>query len=158
MKTSTNPLRYLCALLILCPALPAFAQTCAAPIAIVATGFFNGNTCASTNQLPYLANGAIAVIGNEDIYRLTAVNANAITLNVQPEAGLDLALFVCRNQCSTYATCIATVDNGGPGVAESTQLPDGPGDYYIIVGTAAQVAPQCGNYTLTVSAPLDQLK
>ena len=138
--------------------MPAFAQTCAAPILIAGIGAVAGNTCASTNQLPYLANGAIAVIGNEDIYRLTAANANLIQLHVQPEAGLDLALFVCRNQCSTYATCIATVDNGGAGVAESTQLPDGPGDYYVIVGTAASTSPTCGNYSLTVSGPLDQLK
>jgi hypothetical protein len=150
-----TPIRTLLVFLFLGGAMPAFAQTCAAPITIAATGVFNGNTCTSTNQLPYLANGAIAVIGNQDIYRLTSVNANAITLNAQPEAGLDLALFVCHNQCSTYATCIAAVDNGGAGVAESTQLPEGPGDYYIIVGTAASTSPTCGNNTLTVAGPLD---
>jgi hypothetical protein len=153
-RTLMNPFRALLAFLLLGPAMPAFAQTCAVPITIPTIGAFNGNTCTSTNQLPYLANGAIAVIGNEDVYHLTAANANSIVLTAQPEAALDLALFVCRNQCSTYATCIAAVDAGGAGAAESTQLPDGPGDYYVIVGTANPATPICGSYTLIVAGPL----
>lgn len=158
MKTCMNPLSSVCTFLTLLAAMPGFAQTCATPLPIAAGMPLNGNTCASTNQLPYVANGAIAFSGKQDIYLFTTANANLIQLQVQPEAGLDLALFVCRNQCTTYATCIATVDDRGVGVTESTQLPDGPGDYYVIVGTAASTLPTCGNYTLTVTGPLDQSK
>jgi hypothetical protein len=135
--------------------LPASAQTCASPIAITDTGTVTGNTCNNTNQLPYLANGAISVIGNQDVYYIDALNAHSITLTVQPEATVDLGLYICRNQCSTYASCTAAVDPGVAGTAVSAPLPDGPGDYYVIVAASGSLGPMCGNYTLTLTAPLD---
>jgi len=108
--------------------------------------------------LPYLANGAIAFVGNQDIYRLTVLDGTDVQLHLSPEAGLDLAVFVCRNQCSTYATCVATIDDGGAGVQETAPLPSGPGDYYVIVGATTLATSTCGNYSLTVSTPLDQPK
>jgi hypothetical protein len=155
--TSMNPIRTLLVFLLLGLSMPVFAQTCAAPIPITALSPMSGNTCASTNQLPYLANGAISFLGNQDIYHLAVADGTQVQVHVTPEAGLDLAVFVCRNQCSTYATCVATVDDGGAGVQETAPLPDGPGDYYVIVGTAVS-ALTCGNYQLTVSMPLDQPK
>ena len=138
-----------------CCAAPLFAQTCAAPTEIVTTGAFNSDTCSSTNQLPYLANGAIAAFGNQDVYHLRVADGTGVTLNAQPQPAVDLALFVCRNQCSTYATCVATADAGGAGFAEAATLPAGPGDYYVIV-SSGQV--QCGSYSLSVAAPLGKLK
>lgn len=132
----------------------ACAQTCASPLALPLP-WTTGNTCNSTNQLPYLANGAVAAAGAQDIYHGVAVNAQSVSIQVQPDAGIDLALFICPNQCSTYATCIAAVDDGGAGVAETAALPDGPGDYYIIVGATGS---GCGGYTLSVIAPLGAVR
>ncbi len=134
-------------------ALTASAQTCASPTPIVSTGTFPGNTCTNTNQLPYLANGAISVAGNQDVYFIHAVNAQSVSLTLVPDASVDMALFICRNQCSTYTTCIAAVDAGVAGGTVSAPLPDGPGDYYVIVGSTS--AGTCGNYDLNVIAPLN---
>jgi hypothetical protein len=132
---------------------PAFAQTCANPTALVSAGSFAGNTCTSTNQLPYVANGAIATGGNQDVYFIHTTDGHSIFLNVQPNATVDMSLLVCRNQCSTYTTCVAAVDPGVAGTTASATLPDGPGDYYVIVGTAS--AASCGSYTLTLFSPLN---
>lgn len=125
------------------------AQSCASPIALV--GSTTGNTCNGTNQLPYLGNGAIAANGAQDIYHIVAANAQSLSIQVQPDTGVDLALFICPNQCSTYATCIAAVDDGGAGMAETAALPDGPGDYYVIVGATGT---GCGGYSVKLVAPL----
>ncbi len=130
---------------------PAFAQTCTNPTALVSVGSWTGNTCTSTNQLPYVANGAIATGANQDVYFVHTANAGSIALSLQPNASVDMGLFVCRNQCSTYATCVAAIDPGVAGEAASTTLPPGPGDYYIIVGTASSAS--CGDYTLTLAVP-----
>ena len=133
--------------------MPVLGQTCAEPIEITnVPGQYSGNTCNNTNQLPYLANGAISVIGNQDIYYIHALNAHSVTLTVQPEATVDLGLYICRNQCSTYASCTAAVDPGIAGVAASAPLPDGPGDYYVIVAASGSLGPMCGNYTLNLTA------
>ena len=133
--------------------LPALAQTCANPTAIVSAGTLTGNTCASANQLPYLVNGAISTQGNQDVYLIHTSNPGPIFLSVQPNASVDMALFVCRNQCSTYATCVAAFDPGVAGTAVGATLPAAPGDYYIIVGTSSPAT--CGQYTLTVAPQLN---
>ncbi len=155
MSMFSSALRCCFALAMMSVGLPAFAQTCASPIALTDTGISTGNTCNNTNQLPFLANGAISVIGNQDIYYIHALNAHSVTLTVQPEATVDLGLYICRNQCSTYASCTAAVDPGVAGVAASAPLPDGPGDYYVIVAASGSLGPMCGNYTLTLTAPLN---
>lgn len=119
------------------------------------TGVFNSDTCNSTNQLPYLANGAIAAFGNQDVYHLRVSDGSGVTLGVLPQPAVDLALFVCRNQCSTYATCVAAVDAGAAGSLETATLPAGPGDYYVVVSSSQA---QCGGYNLSVTAPLGKLK
>ena len=132
--------------------LPAWAQTCANPTALVNAGTLSGNTCTSTNQLPYLANGAISTAGNQDVYLVDTARTGPIFLAVQPDASVDMGLFVCRNQCSTYATCIA-IDTGVAGTEVSATLLSGPGDYYVIVGAASPAI--CGHYTLTLAPQLN---
>ena len=136
-----------------CLALDAFAQSCVTPVEITNTGAFAGNTCISSNQLPYIANGAIATQGKQDIYHVHVVDGTGVTFNLTPEASVDLGLAVCRNQCSTYATCTSVVDSGVPGATQVAPLPDGPGDYYIIIGGGST----CGNYNLYVAAPLGKV-
>lgn len=131
----------------------AFAQTCASPTALVSAGTTTGNTCTSTNQLPFLANGAISASGNQDVYFVHVADGHSILLSVRPDASVDMGLFVCRNQCSTYATCVAAADSGTAGTTTNATLPDGPGDYYVIVGTSSTAT--CGNYTLTLVPPLN---
>jgi hypothetical protein len=133
--------------------LPAFGQTCANPTALVSAGSLTGNTCTSTNQLPYIANGAISAGGNQDVYYIHTANGHSVLLTVQPDPSVDMGLFVCRNQCSTYATCVAALDPGVSGTTTTATLPDGPGDYYVIVGTAS--AASCGSYTLSLIPPLN---
>jgi hypothetical protein len=141
------------AVLMLIAAMPASGQTCASPIPIVGTAF-SGNTCNNSTHLPALANGAILTGGGgEDVYHISGADLSQVSVALQASAGVDLALFVCPNQCSTYATCIAAVDNGA-GAIESVPLPDGPGDYYVIVASVAAVTPNCGSYNLSVSGPL----
>jgi len=130
----------------------AYAQSCASPIEVsVPATQFTGNTCNSTNQLPYLVNGAVQAPGNQDIYHLRVTDGSGIQLQLTPAVALDGVLFVCRNLCATYSSCVAAVDSGGIGAAEMASLPPGPGDYYVIIGS---VVPACGTYNLTVSAPL----
>src|SRR5262249_21263960 len=114
--------------------IPAFAQTCASPIDVVTTGFFDRTTCGGTNQLPYLANGAIAASGAQEIYHVLASDSQGVALHLQPlDAGLDLSLLICRDRCSAYATCTAAAD-ASAGSSADAPLPDGPGEYYIVVG------------------------
>jgi hypothetical protein len=37
---------------------------------------------------------------------------------------------------------------------EIAPLPDGPGDYYVIVASVGTAAPNCGSYNLAVSGPV----
>jgi hypothetical protein len=151
-----HPIRYLCASLFACVATPAFAQTCAAPIEIAVAPFVSTrSTCSNTNNLPYLANGAIANQGEDDVYHI-AIGAAVMyegTATLTPEAGVDLSLFICRGPCGTYSTCVAAVDNG-TGAVDAAQIPAVPGDYFIVVGHAGSSLPTCGNYTLSIAYPL----
>jgi hypothetical protein len=61
-----------------------------------------------------------------------------------------MSLLICRDQCSAYATCISAADVSTGSVADAP-LPDGPGEYYIVVGASD---PVCGNYQLSITAPL----
>jgi hypothetical protein len=127
----------------------ASAQSCATPTQIVAAGSaFSGDTCNNTNQLPFLANGAISAPGSQDIYHMSVGDGSGFVLSVVPDSGVDASVFICRNQCTTYATCVAAVDFGGAGFTETATLPPGVGDYYIVVQTAPA---QCGSYNLSVS-------
>ena len=128
-----------------------FAQTCAAPIVLATTPLVvNGTTCAGTTELTTLVNGAIA--GTQQIVHRVSVGtpASGFTVTVQPEPGFDVATFVCSNQCSPTASCVAAVDNNGAGVSETAQIPSTPGDYYVIV----QSVNTCGSYSLVLTAPL----
>jgi hypothetical protein len=133
----------------------ALAQTCSAPIEITHVSAYTGNTCTNSNTLPYLANGAILIQGNEAVYHIALGTANqyAFTAILTPDTDLDLALFICRGPCSTYSTCIAAVD-GGIGMTSSAQIPAGAGDYFIIVGALGATVQSCGNYSLTFAVPL----
>lgn len=145
---------YAIAPLILGCALSARAQTCDSPIEITSSQGISGNTCNSTINLPYVANGAIALAGEDVVYHVATVNPFAGQVSLQPDSGVDLAMFVCRH-CSTYATCIAAVDNG-PAASNVANVPAGTADYYIIVGaTTVASATTCGSYTLQVAYPLD---
>jgi hypothetical protein len=150
---STPAFRIAVATLLMSVASGVVAQTCASPISIVSAGTSTGNTCSGSNQLPYIANGAIENSENQDIYFVHATNAQSVTLTVTPQAGVDLQLAICRNQCSTYATCTSVVDSGIAGAVQSAPLPDGPGDYFIIVGGTLSSTPSCGSYTLNLAAP-----
>ena len=128
-----------------------FAQTCASPIALATTPLVvSGTTCAGTTQLPTLVNGAIA--GTQQIVHRVTVGTpvSGFAVTVQPEAGFDVATFVCPNQCSPTASCVAAVDSNGAGGSETAQIPGTPGDYYIIV----QSVNTCGSYSLVLTAPL----
>ena len=148
-----NTLRYVFTAVILSGAAPVLAQSCANPIPITIVSTYSGNTCTSTPQLPSLANGAIQLFGNQDIYHVGAADVQVGTqLVVTPSATFDVEVFVCRNQCSTYATCVSAEDAQGPGGVETAKLPPGPGDYYVIIGSPP--TSDCGTYTMSVLGPL----
>ena len=147
MKTCMNPLGYLCALLILIAAAPAFAQSCANAIPITNGGNFSGNTCNGSNQLPALVNGAIQTAGPQTIYALHDLSSlylnETFTLTADPSA--SLSLFVCRNPCSTYSSCVAVADVGSSGsVAAFVSV---PAEYFVVVGSTAGT---CGAYNLQI--------
>jgi hypothetical protein len=140
-----------------CIALIAFAttgsaQTCASPIILATTPqAVTGTTCAGTQQLPTFANGAIN--GTQQIvHRIrTTAPTTGLQVSVQPEPSQDVAVFVCSNQCSPTATCVAAVDDNGGGGAETASIPSAPGDYYVIV----QNVGTCGSYSLVFTGPLN---
>lgn len=149
-----SALRLSATVMLVCIAHGALAQTCASPVSIVATGTFTGNTCNSSNQLPYLANGAIESYTNQDIYYMQVGPASSgIVIFLTPEAGVAMSVAVCRNQCSTYATCVGAAASGIAGAQQTVTLPDGSGDYYIVVA-GVDTGPNCGNYSMSVSMPL----
>jgi len=131
----------------------ASAQSCATPIAIATAGPVVGNTCSGSVQLPNLIDGAIQNSNPQIVYRVALASPTDVHVALQPDASTDMSMFVCPNQCSTAATCLA-VDAAGAGGVENIALPDVPGDYYVIVQSSNGTAPTCGTYTLTVSAPL----
>ena len=147
MKTCFNPLRYLCTVLILIAAAPAFAQSCANAIAITNGGNFSGNTCNGSNQLPALANGAIQAAGPQTIYALHDLSSIYLneTLTLTADPSTNLSLFVCRNPCSTYSSCVAVADVGsiGSGVA----FVNNAAEYFVVVGSTLGT---CGAYNLQI--------
>jgi hypothetical protein len=147
MSTTLTTLRVCCVALLFGAAAPAFAQTCASnAIPVSNGGGFVGNTCNSTVQLPALANGAIQSPGPQDIYALHDLSALyldlTLTLTSSPNS---LSLYVCRNPCSTFASCVAVADTDGTGVA-TIKLPQ-PAEYFLVVGSAAGT---CNTYSLTI--------
>jgi hypothetical protein len=149
--TTTARCSLLVALLGLAAPLAASAQSCAAPIEVTYVGEYSSNTCNNSNQLPYLANGAISAPGSQDVFHMRVSDGTGFNLQVQPPTGVPVSMFVCRNQCSTYATCIAAVDSDGASLTSMVPLPPGAGEYYIVVQTAIA---QCGSYNLVVSGLL----
>ena len=147
MKT-TNLFRLACASLILIVAAPVFAQSCANTIPITFGGNFTGNTCSGTNQLPALANGAIQASGPQAVYALQDLSSQYLneTLTLTADPSANLSVFVCRNPCSTYASCVAVADVGsnGSGAAYLST----PAAYFVVIGSTAGT---CGAYSLTVS-------
>jgi hypothetical protein len=146
--------RYVCVVILMSIAATADAQTCAAPIVLTNSNVVSGNTCSGTTQLPSLVNGAIAG-GQQIVYRISVAPGtfSNITPTLQPDAGTDVAMFVCANTCSPTASCIAAVDQQGAGGAESASIPNPTGDYFIIVQDVVG-GPSCGSYTMFVSVPL----
>ena len=147
--------RFLCLATMSMFALSGVAQTCTTPIPIVASGTVSGTTCSGTTQLPSLVNGAMTG-GQQIVYRATFATGlfPYVDLSLQPDAGVDMSLFVCPNACSSTASCIAAVDDNGAGIAEIASIPNPAGDYYIIVQAAPGSGPVCGGYSLTLSTPL----
>jgi len=144
-------LRRACAVMLLLAVVPAFGQTCANPLPIVSGGLFTGITCSSIGQLPAIANGAIQIPGLQVIYALSDLSASyldlTLTMSAQPNT---LSLFVCRNPCSTYTSCVAIADTGSPGTA-IVHL-DKPAEYFLVVGSANNT---CSQYSLTVNGTLN---
>lgn len=139
----------LCAAVTLLPMGGAFAQGCANPIPITVAGTFAGSTCGGSNYLPAVANGAVAARGNQVIYALPDFSASLLNEYVQLDASANSAsVYVCRNPCSTYSSCVAAGDVDASG-SVTVQLGK-PAEYFIVV--QAQLAPSgiCGNYTLSV--------
>jgi hypothetical protein len=144
--------RFLAMALLTSLSIPTFAQTCASPIEITTAINVSGSTCSGSKQLPSLANGAIAGTDHQIIFHASFANSNASSFVLHPDTGQDMALFVCPNQCSPLATCIAAVDENADGGVETAPIPDGPGDYFVIVQSTGAT---CGGYTLNILAPLD---
>ena len=131
----------------------ASGQSCVTPIAVISSGALTGNTCSGSVQLPSLLDGAISNDNPQIVYRVTLASSTDVHLTLVPDASADMSMFVCPNQCSTSATCIAA-DQAGAGGAETVALPNAPGDYYVIVACSEGTTPACGTYTLSVSTPL----
>jgi len=134
--------------------MPARAQTCAAPIQVSASTTFTASTCDGTNDLPYISSGTAVNRGPDVVYQLTVPppwpQSSAV---LQPEPGLDLALFQCVGHCSTFATCFSWIDNG-PGNENMLTLEPGY-DLFLVVAHPAEAAPMCGNYSLKITYPPD---
>jgi hypothetical protein len=130
-----------------------FAQSCASAIPIT-TNNFTGTTCGGTNSLPTLANGAILSIAPQVIYAQPDLSATygyeIVSLNADPNT---LSLYVCKNPCSTYSTCVAVGDVGASGSVSLTVSP--PSEYSIIVGSSSGASGTCSSYTLAISVPLN---
>jgi hypothetical protein len=137
-------------------AVPALAQTCAAPTQILFTGWRVGDTCNNTQNLPYLANGAIVNNGEDDVYHVAigslVTSWGEVTLS--PLADVDLTLFICHGPCGAYATCLSVAD-AAAGSSATVYIPPVAGDYYIIVGHAGLTGATCGSYELSVSYPFN---
>jgi len=142
-----NCFRCLFAFAIAVVSAPALSQTCAAPIEYTYSPV-SGNTCNSTRNLPYLANGAIVNGGPDIVYHGYLLSTTSIYAALE---GVDnLSLYVCRGPCGTYSTCLAVIDSVAFAAYPTTIYPAAPGDYYFIVGSASGV---CGTYTLYLWTP-----
>jgi len=147
MQIVPTVLRLCCIVMLFGAAAPAFGQACAASSVIPITngGAFFGNTCTSAVQLPALANGAIRTPGPQDIYALHDLSALylnlTLTLTSSPNS---LSLYVCRNPCSTFGSCVAVADTDATGLAV-IYLPK-PAEYFVVVGSTADT---CNTYSLT---------
>ena len=147
MKTFMNPIRFVYAVLILFASAPVFAQSCANAIPITNGGTFSGTTCSQSNQFPTLVNGAIQTPGQQVIYALSDLSAQYLneqfTLTADPNS---LSLYVCRNPCSTYASCVAAGDVGSTG-SVTLNLPK-PAEYFLVLGSTSGV---CSTFSLTIT-------
>ena len=126
------------------------AQSCSAPLSIDASSF-SANTCDGTLDMPFISSGTTVNRGPDLVYELDGALSStgwAGTVTLQPEAGLDLALFVCVGKCSTYATCFQMVDNG-PGAVNTAAIPGGL-PVFVVVAHPAEGSPTCGSYSLQV--------
>jgi hypothetical protein len=134
--------------LLLSISLAASAQSCTTVPVSSPTGGLSGTTCSATNQLPVLANGAIQTPGPQAIYAVQDFSAALLdeTFTLSADPASNLSLFVCRNPCSTYASCVGVADVDGTGHA--TVHLARPLESIVVVGSMVGT---CATYTLSIS-------
>jgi len=129
------------------------AQTCAAPLQLSASTSFTASTCNGTIDMPFISSGTLLNHGPDLVYELappqTGPGTIAGTITLQPESGLDLALFLCTGKCSTYATCLQWIDSG-PGNLNTLTFFGGL-QLFAVVAHPSEVGPMCGNYSLQIT-------
>jgi len=159
LRDRLNPLARAAACFVVWLAAPTIsvAQSCAAPIQVPSSMNITASTCDSTMSMPFISSGTVLNQGPDAVYRLTSplpgVGPWRGSVTLQPDANVDLALFLCTGTCSTYATCFGFVDKG-PGNASTLTIPESY-DVFLVVAHPSEALPTCGNYSLQVTYMLD---
>ncbi len=136
--------------LLLCAwTMQAGAQTCAAPLPLMAGLWANaGDTCTASNPLPNLG-GIFVSTQNDIVYSYVATGAEKFTIiNSGGFAGSDATVLLLP-QCTQTASLLAY---GMPGLPMDTSGVTTPGNTYFVVvtGDPGGTPNGCGQYHMTV--------
>lgn len=152
----------LTAVLALCFASVAGAQTCAAPSTIASNGTFSGNNCSATaNENSAIGTFCGSLTPTSPIsiftwnYTSPATHTGAITVT-SGTTPFDIALGVIRGSCSGTGACVTNADAHQDTTAESVDLSIAgfgtTGTYYLLVTSLSDgsTGAVCGDFSGTV--------
>jgi hypothetical protein len=128
----------------------AFAQTCAAPIAILSNSDAAGDTCTAENTLP--GYGGISSPQAEIVYSFVAEGANATVTMTHTGAAFGGTVVVMPSPCSSSTDIITAGDTANPMAVNG--LTDGETYYVIATADPGGPADACGAYNLNVDGIL----
>ena len=128
----------------------ATAQTCAAPIAIVADTTYTGSTCDGEHVADTFC-GDVPNPGPNTVFRFTVwvPLAGQFTLTAQSGAFLPVMFLMDGASPCDSAPCLATGDTSTPIALGGL----GPGEYWLIIAAPPDASPgACGEFMLTNDA------
>lgn len=130
----------------------AFAQTCASPTPLPGNANLTGDTCAGSNEL-----GTVCIFGsspgNDIVYSITIVTpytATAVALTNNTPTW-NAALLLLQGACNGNTPCPRNADANGAGGNESLDVSGLAAGNYLMLVTATNGDPGCGQYGLSVN-------
>jgi hypothetical protein len=128
----------------------AFAQTCAAPLAINSNSDVSGDTCTASNTLP--GYGGISSPQSEIVYSFVAEGADAVISLAETGTPFGGTVVLMPSPCSSSTDIIAAGDFSTPMAVNG--LTDGATYYVIVTADPGGPSAACGAFTLNVNGTL----